>query len=134
MSTNNSYIEVQTKLVPGESIRTINGESILGSGDVQIITVYETIEHGTDDTTYTLTPNVFHKWNTVSSLTLTLGAETPGITNEYLFQFQSGTASTTLTLPSDVIWVNDEYPIIYPNCIYQVSIFNNLATMCMGQL
>jgi hypothetical protein len=71
-----------------ELIRTINAESILGNGNVQIITVYETIKHGdndtgTDNTPYILTYNVFYKWDAVSSLTLTLGAEKPGITNSW---------------------------------------------------
>ena len=30
------------------------------------------VNHGTSDTTFALTPNVFHMWGTITSLTLTL--------------------------------------------------------------
>jgi hypothetical protein len=127
-------INKQDKLVSGENIATINGESLLNGNDIEIITVYKVIDHGTNDTTYTLTPNIFHKWDIVNTLNLTLGAEETGITNEYLFQFKSGSEGTSLSLPSNIVWINNEVPIIYPNCLYQVSIFNNLATICGGNL
>lgn len=83
-------------------------------------------DHRTFDTTFTLTPNTLHKWDEVTELTLTLGAETPGIVNEYLIQFTSGATPTVLTLPKDVKWAS---PLkISKNKIYQISIVNNLAT------
>lgn len=63
-------------------------------------------DHGTFDTTFTLTPNTLHKWDEVTELTLTLGAETPGIVNEYLIQFTSGTTPTIVTLPEDIKWAS----------------------------
>ena len=83
------------------------------------------VNHGTSDTTFTLTPNVFHKWGEVTSLTLTLGTGTSGEMNEYMFQFYSGNTPTTLTLPNSVIWVQ---PLTtQAGKTYQVSIVNNLA-------
>lgn len=83
-------------------------------------------DHGTFDTTFTLTPNTLHKWDEVTELTLTLGAETPGIVNEYLIQFTSGTTPTIVTLPEDIKWAS---PLkTKANKIYQISIVNNLAT------
>ena len=82
-------------------------------------------DHGTADTTFELTPNVLHKWGEVASLTLTLGAETPGVVNEYMFQFTSGATATQLQLPETVKWVTT--PEIAANMVYQVSIVNNLA-------
>lgn len=84
-------------------------------------------DHGTDDTTFELTPNVLHRWGEVASLTLTLGAETPGIVNEYMFQFTSGATATQLSLPETVKWTST--PEIAANTVYQVSIVDNLAVM-----
>lgn len=79
------------------------------------------VDHGTSDTTFELPPNVLHKWGEVSSLTITLGEETEGIVNEYIFSFVSGAAATQIILPSTVNGV----PAIEPNSIYQCSIVDN---------
>ena len=89
---------------------------------------YALVEHGTNDTTYTLTPNTFHVWGEVTSLTLTFGEEQSGVANEYLFQFECGEEATTLALPDCIIWANDDTPVIESKCTYQVSILNGFAT------
>ena len=89
---------------------------------------YAQVNHGTSDTTFILTPNTFHVWDEVASLTLTLGSEQSGVANEYVFQFTSGSTPTTLTLPDDIKWANDTAPTIAENKIYQISILNDLAT------
>lgn len=90
---------------------------------------YAEVNHGTSDTTFTLTPNTFHVWDEVANLTLTLGSETSGVANEFLFQFTSGATATTLTLPDDIKWANDSAPTIAENMIYQVSILKGLASV-----
>lgn len=124
----------QDKLVSGTNIKTINGTSILGSGNIVISGgggsssgsgAYAEVNHGTSDTTFTLTPNTFHVWDEVASLTLTLGSETAGVANEFLFQFTSGATATALTLPDDIKWT--EELVIESNKIYQVSILKGLA-------
>ena len=85
------------------------------------------IDHGTSDTTFELTPNVLHRWGEVASLTLTLGEETPGVLNEYMFQFTSGATATQLQLPEAVRW--NATPEVSANTVYQVSIVDNLAIM-----
>lgn len=102
----------QDKLVSGTNIKTINGESILGSGNIEISGgggsssggsgAYSEVNHETSDTTFTLTPNTFHIWDEVPSLTLVLGEPTYGVANEYLFQFISGSTATTLSLPDGI--------------------------------
>lgn len=83
------------------------------------------VNHGTSDTTYTITPNVLHVWGEVTALTLTLGTGESGVVNEYMFQFYSGNTPTTLTLPNSVIWVQ---PLTtQAGKTYQVSIVNNIA-------
>lgn len=118
----------QDTLVSGTNIKTINGETILGSGDIEIEGEPTAIvDHRTNDTTFELTPNVLHKWDEVASLTLTLGAETPNIVNEFMIQFTSGTTATQLSLPETVKWLNT--PEIAANMVYQISILNNLAVI-----
>lgn len=86
---------------------------------------YSQVNHGTSDTTFTLTPNTFHVWGEVSNLTLTFGDQTEGIANEYTFQFTSGSEPTVLILPTDVKF-NSEFEV-EPNKIYQISILNGLG-------
>lgn len=128
----------QDKLVSGTNIKTINGQSLLGSGDITVqggessdndYDIYPQINHGTSDTIFELTPNTFHVWDEVSSLKLTLGDEIPGITNEYLFQFTSGNEPTTLTLPNNLTIANDTSLFIEASTVYQISILNKLLTL-----
>ena len=130
----------QDTLVSGTNIKTINGESILGSGNIVIeggsggtssggSGAYAEVNHGTSDTTFTLTPNIFHVWDEVATLDLSFGEETSGIANEYLFQFTSGATATTLTLPDDIKWANDSAPTIAENMIYQISVLKGLASV-----
>lgn len=124
----------QDKLISGTNIKTINGESVLGSGDITISSgasssAYPEVNHGTNDTTFTLTPNTFHVWDEVTSLTLNFGNETSGVANEYLFQFTSGSTATSLTLPNSIKWVSGSAPTIGANMIYQVSVLRGLASV-----
>lgn len=117
----------QDNLVSGINIKTVNSESLLGKGNIEIHSSYKLVNHGTGDTTYTLTPNTLHVWDEVTSLSLYLGKGDNSVASEYVFQFTSGSVPTTLTLPSNIKW--NKAPIINPNCIYQVSILNGLATL-----
>jgi hypothetical protein len=126
----------QDKLVSGTNIKTINGQSLLGSGDITVqgggssgsgSSVYTEVNHGTSDTTFELTPNTFHIWDEVTAMNLTLGAETSGIANEYIFQFASGSIPTTLTLPDNIKFSEDL--VIEANKIYQISILKGLGSV-----
>ena len=128
----------QDKLVSGTNIKTINGISILGSGNIVIegggsssggSGAYAEVNHGTSDTTFTLTPNTFHVWDEVAALDLSLGDETSGVANEFVFQFTSGTTPTTLILPDNIKWANDNTPTIAENKIYQVSVLKGLGSV-----
>ena len=93
-----------------------------------IPTITYIIEHTTEETTIdALTPNVLHKWGTMTSLTISALA-TPSdetIVNEYLIEFTSGSTATVLSLPSSIVWA--ETPDIEANATYQISIINNLG-------
>lgn len=121
--------------VKSDGLKTINGQSLVGSGDIAIegggsgSSAMPLVDHGTGDTTFELTPNVFHKWGEVASLTLTLGAETAGVANQYTFEFASGSTATVLALPDSLKWADDNVPTIEANMIYQISILNGLAVV-----
>lgn len=126
----------QDTLVSGTNIKTINGQSLLGSGDIAVqgggsseggSSVYAEVNHGTSDRTFTLTPNTFHVWDEMTAMTLTLGAETTGVANEYLFQFKSPSNPTSLTLPDDIKFAEDL--TIEANKIYQISILKGLGSV-----
>ena len=83
-------------------------------------------QHGTTDTIFALTPNTMHVWGEVETLTLTLSPNTDeNKLAEYCFQFTSPLKPTKLKLPDNIKW---QAPLlVVSNCIYQVSITNNLA-------
>lgn len=124
----------QDALVSGTNIKTINNESLLGSGNITIqggggTAEIPVVEHGTSDTTFTLPANEFHIWGEVSSLTLTLAPPADDtIVNEYMFQLESGSTATTLSLPAGISWIGGS-AIVEANKVYQVSIINNIAVI-----
>ena len=124
----------QDALVSGANIKTINGNSILGEGNIVIEggssggnCSYPLVEHGNTDTVAVIEPNVFHVWGEVDLLDLSFAEETAGFANEYLFQFESGSLATTLALPDGIKWANDQTPTISENKIYQISILKGLG-------
>ena len=126
----------QDKLVSGTNIKTINGESLLGSGNVEIDTNLSTpmVNHGTSDTTFTLTPNVLHVWDVIRSLNITLDDEIEGVANEFMFQFKTGDTPPTITLPDRIKWANNETPVFDSFEIVQISILNGLGTVVQGNI
>lgn len=105
----------------------INGVEISGnktSADYKISAEITRVDHGTADTTFTLPPNQYHTWGEISSLTLTLGAETSGQANGYWFSFDSGDTATTLSLPETV----KTDIVVEPNMHYECSIVGNYMT------
>jgi hypothetical protein len=112
---------------PYNTLGLINQSGSGGEGSSSKGNAYQLVNHGTSDTTFALTPNCFHVWDEVGSLTLTIGDEIAGVANEYIFQFISGSESTTLILP-DSIKFNSDFTI-EANKIYQISILNGLGTV-----
>lgn len=82
-----------------------------------------------NSTSTVLLPNIFYVWDNVSTLNITLGMQIPNITNEYLFQFTSGSTATQLNLPQHIKWANGVPPYIEANKTYQISILNNLGSI-----
>lgn len=74
-----------------------------GGGEMAVI------DHGTSDTTLTLTSGVIHKWGLVDSLTLGIPEDTEGIVSSYRVVFVAD-STFVLSLPADIVWANDEAP------------------------
>lgn len=87
------------------------------------------VNHGTADTTFTLTPNAMHVWGEVAQLNLTLGTPIPNVVNEYAFEFRSPATPTNLLLPNTLRWPNNYVTPIIGNKRYQAIIINNAINM-----
>lgn len=105
----------QPKLVSGTNIKTINGKSLLGEGNIQIeggggSVEIPIIEHEENDTTITIESNTYHKWGEVSELTISLGEPANlGVVNEYMFSFVNTSLTPRLTI-DELMWEHGEYP------------------------
>ena len=110
----------------GDSSKFLSGNGSYKSIDIPVIvntTNAQTINA-------TIKPNTYYvfKYET-ESLNITLEAPTnTAVLNNYMFEFVTS-HGTSLTLPSDIKWINDEAPVLELNNTYQVSIINNLATI-----
>ena len=85
-----------------------------------------TVSHGTNDTTFALTPNVLHTWGTINSLTLSLASGSSTYVDGYWFKFTAGSSFTSLALPTGVDWVTE--PEIEAGKTYEVMIVDGLAS------
>lgn len=76
-----------------------------------------------------LKPNVFHIWDNAidgGTFTLTLGAELPFVTNEFMGQFTTGPTAPTVVWANTVTWFGGE-PTFNASKTYQFSIVNNIG-------
>ena len=62
-------------------------------------------------------------------MTLTLGGETVGIANEYIFQFTSGDNATTLTMPNNLVYDSGSTFVPESNTTYQISILKGYVSV-----
>jgi hypothetical protein len=75
-------------------------------------------------TTLPLSPQTVYIWGEVSSLNITLSAPSNNeIINEYIFQFNSGSTATSLSLPSNIKFTSTV--TIEANMHYEVNIVYN---------
>lgn len=117
----------QDKLTSGSTIKTINGTSLLGSGNIKVgnKTLYSSTS-----SSMSLSPNIYYR-NTnssLSSLTITLASASDStILNEYFVEFTTRSSGTTVYLPSTIKWANGETPSFEAGKTYQISIVNNLG-------
>lgn len=122
-----AFLNKQDKLVSGTNLKTINGQSLLGEGNIPIEgggSEVPIVDHGTGDTTFVLTPNTLHVWGEVASLSIDFGESVDGSLSEYMFRFSSGATPTTLTLPDSVSWANGMEVSIQSGKTYEVAIID----------
>lgn len=91
---------------------------------------FKLVNHGTNDTTFALTPNTMHVWGEVPRLTLTLAPNPDNrYVAEYAFQFTCPAASgTELSLPSSLKWIGDVFKP-QKGQTYQGCVVNGLLIM-----
>lgn len=88
------------------------------------------VNHGTNDTTFALTPNVMHVWGEVERLTLSLAPNPEqNILAEYCFQFTSPSGKATTLSISGVSWYDGYIPAIKTGKTYQGSILNGIIIL-----
>jgi hypothetical protein len=90
--------------IPGGIIQAVSGSSV----------------------TQQLSPNVFYSFGTMTSLTVTLGSPTSDHTNEYVFEFDSGSTATQLQIPSTVLGIDTTS--VEASTHYEVNIKYNATT------
>lgn len=77
-----------------------------------------------------LSPNVYHKWGSVTSLNIqSLASGTTGVLNEYMIEFEAANEFGTLTLPNTIKWMGNDNPAysVSSGKTYQISIVNGLG-------
>lgn len=79
------------------------------------------------ESTVQLFPNTFYQWGEMAELTITLVAESEGITKEYCGQFTSGSTPTTFSVPKSIQWSGGL--TVPANAVCQFSILNNVGVM-----
>lgn len=96
------------------------------SGKQDRITI---VNHGTSDTTFTMTPNVLHKWDTITSLTLTFPTSNDSYVDEYKAVFTAGT-NFSMAVPDTMKWVNGQIPSFTEGIQYELSILDSRILIC----
>lgn len=129
-ATQADLLRKQENLKSGTNIKTINGQSVLGSGNLVVAKTLVT----TTDSTVTLEPNMYYRNTSTSLSSLTVLLLVPNYAvgetqyiDEYFIEFTTRSIGTTVSFPSDIKWANGETPVFEEGCTYQVSIVNNLG-------
>jgi hypothetical protein len=121
--------EKQDTLISGRTIKTINGIKLLGSGNLKL--GFTEVQESTKNS-MTLSPNIYYRnTNTnLSYLYLYLNEDVDTtVCNEYFVEFTTSSSGTTIYLPSNISWVNGEFPVFEEGATYQISIINKLGVV-----
>lgn len=120
-----SWDDKQDALVSGENIKTINGESIVGSGDMLV----SKITYFSEGDIIELSPNVvwMRRGSVVNSLQITGFASNGKDYEEYAYHFYTGTiadgSAVKLILPEGVKYANKEiFDALESDTHYELSV------------
>lgn len=129
-------VDLGNVLTEHQKLKTVNGESIVGEGDIIIQGGGATPRVEMTAASAAIEPNKFYVWPMMDSLDLTLGAEQSGVMNRYLFQFRNPKAGLTmLTLPDTITWSEDTeldengMPVMEAAAFYRIEIIEGLASL-----
>ena len=117
-----AFVDKQDTLVSGTNIKTINGNTITGSGNVNTEYPVTTVS----GSSVSMKPNTYYRLTTgKSSLTITFQSPSySDIANEYVIEFVCG---GTVSLPNTIIWANGKVPTFEVGNTYVLSVVNNLG-------
>lgn len=133
----NRLLNKQDKLVSGTNIKTINGESILGSGNIAISGSYpkESL-YVSMDVELTLHPNIYYIISTIGmggdgrdEFMVDINFDEPSnneVVNEYIFSI-SVNIGFSLSLPDFISWANNDVPKWEYGYTYEISVIDNYA-------
>ena len=114
--------------------KTINGNSILGSGNITIeggtgnSNSVEYIVETTDDNIVLDNNKYYKKTNVSSSISITLNIpENNTVFTSFSIEFTTSESGTSVSLPDNIKWLNGELPTFENDFTYQISICNGLG-------
>ena len=76
-----------------------------------------------------MTPNVLHKWGTITSLTLTFPTSSGQYVDEYKAVFTAGT-NFSIAVPDTMKWVNGQIPTFTEGLQYELSVLDSRILIC----
>ena len=140
----------QDILISGTNIKTINGQSILGSGNIiieggtgnsdanvqavdEISTIIDVdldkyIVETTDNNIALDNNKYYKKTNVSSSISITLNMpEDNTVFTSFSIEFTTSESGTSVSLPDTIKWINGELPTFENDFTYQISICNGLG-------
>lgn len=121
-----SQLENDSNFVSSDGLKTINGESIVGSGDIEVGKTNYVELSGASVTINSMLENTFYYDATpLTSLTISAFTSSGNPKGEYKAVFKAADGMS-LTLPSDVYWANGTIPDIEANVLYELSIERGL--------
>ena len=129
----------QEALVSGTNIKTINNNSILGSGNLTINPLLSITSDSTNASrTITISPNVFYNLTAAQTTQKTFDISNSGVVNNsdnvWGIRFQIGTTIPTINFSSTnyrIIWANGVAPTFESGVIYEIT-FKLLGTSLLA--
>jgi hypothetical protein len=133
----------QDSLVSGSNIKTINGQPILGDGNITIeeanvkvsdpdvviddIVTSKYIINTTEDDIMLTNYDYYRKTNVSSSISVSFETISTDIVTNYCLEFKTAETGTTVTLPNTIQWANGILPIFENGYTYQISVVNGFG-------
>lgn len=131
------FLECQEKLVSGTTIKTINGQSLLGAGDIALPVPTKVSELANDagyvkaDTLETITDaseisvtcesGKIRQGNNIATLTIGCAATDNSMAAEERIIFSTGSSVEGVTV-TGVSWANGDTPSFKANKVYEISV------------